>query len=168
MDELRKLGGTPCRELRAAPAPPGCGVHGRRPAICRAYACLWLTGALDEADRPDRLGAILDVATEGGVTRLRVHQASPGVYDRSARLREIAARYRGAMPVRICDVSRADDPAAPLRELGVAGSELRIEGDWLLRFEADRERERRRLPWLERSLRRVVIAWRRCRLRGYY
>ena len=167
VDELRKLGGTACAMLRAAPAPPGCGIYPRRPAICRAYACLWLTGALDEADRPDRLGAVLDVATEAGVTRLRVHEARPGAYDASPRLREIAARYRESMPVRISDAARAGDPRAPLRELGPAGAELRIEGDLVVRIENGSEIERRRLPWLERTLRHASLAWRRRRLRGY-
>jgi Fe-S-cluster containining protein len=168
VDELRKLGGTPCRELRAAPAAPGCAIHATRPAICRAYACLWLSGGLEEDDRPDRLGAVLDVATEGGVTRLRVHEAAPGAYERSARLREIVARYRESMPVRISDAARAGDPDAPVRELGPGGAELRLEGEWLVRLAEGREAERRRLPWLERSLRRLVLAWRERRLRGYY
>jgi len=83
-------------------------------------------------------------------------------------LREIVARYRKSMPVRISDVSRAGDPEAPVRELGPAGSEVRIEGDWIVRLEGARELERRRLPWLERGLRRVALAFRRWRLRGYY
>jgi hypothetical protein len=168
VDELRKRGGTPCRELREAPAPPGCGIHAVRPAICRAYACLWLSGGLAEEDRPDRLGAVLDVATEAGTTRLRVHEAAPGVYERSARLREIVARYRESMPVRISDWSRAGVAGAPVRELGPLGTELRIEGEWLVRIAGAREVERRRLPWLERGLRRLALAWRARRLRGYY
>ena len=167
MDELRKLGGSPCRHLRAAPEAPGCGIHARRPGICRAYSCLWLAGGLDEADRPDGLGAVLDIATEGLVTRLRVHEARPGAYEGSPRLREIVARYRESMPVRISDVSRAGDPAAPVRELGPRGAELRIEGDWVVRIAHGREQERRRLPWFERRLRRLALAWRAHRLRGY-
>jgi len=168
VDELSKLGGSPCRQLRPAPEPPGCGIHATRPPICRAYACLWLAGGLDESDRPDRLGAVLDIATEGAVTRLRVHEARSGAYEGSPRLREIVARYRESMPVRISDVSRAGDPEAPVRELGAAGAELRIEGDWIVRIERGCEQERRRLPWLERGLRRVALAFRRWRLRGYY
>jgi hypothetical protein len=167
VDELRKLGGTPCRQLRAPPSAPGCGIHPARPQICRAYACLWLSGGLDEADRPDRLGAVLDVATEGGVTRLRVHEATPGAVGRSPRLREIVAQHRESMPVRISDVSRAADPGAPLRELGPGGAELRIEGDFMVRLQDEREVARSRLPWLERSLRRLAIAWRTRRLRSY-
>jgi hypothetical protein len=167
VDELRKRGGTPCLELRPPPALPGCGIHATRPGICRAYACLWLSGGLEEEDRPDRLGAVLDVATEGAVTRLRVHEAVTGAYERSPRLREIVARYREAMPVRISDVARAADPSAPLRELGPAGSELRIEGDWVVRLAGGRELERLRLPWLERRLRRIALWLRARRLRGY-
>jgi Fe-S-cluster containining protein len=167
VDELRKRGGVPCRALRRAPEPPGCSIHATRPAVCRAYACLWLSGGLDEADRPDQLGAILDVATEGFVTRLRVHEATPGAYERSPRLREIVEAHRGSMPVRICDVSRAGEPGAPVRELGPGGAELRIEGDVVTRLEGGRVAERRRLPWLERALRRLALAWRARRLRRY-
>lgn len=167
MDELAKRGGTPCPQLRPAPAAPGCGIHATRPGVCRAYRCLWLTGAFEDDDRPDRLGAVLDVATEGGVTRLRVHQARPGVYEASPRLREIVAGYREAMPVRLSDVSRAGDAAAPVRELGPGDGEVRVEGDHWIRLEGGREVERRRLPWLERTLRRLAIAVRRFRLRRY-
>ena len=165
VDELRKRGGTPCRELRAS--PPGCGIHATRPGICRAYSCLWLSGGLEEGDRPDRLGAVLDVVSEGGALHLRVHEASPGAYERSERLRAIVAQQREAMPVRIHDVSRAGDPAAPVRELGPGGRELRIEASCIVRLEGGREVERRRLPWLERALRRVVLRVRAWRLRGY-
>jgi hypothetical protein len=168
VDELAKRGGSPCRQLRAAPAAAGCGIHTQRPSICRAYSCLWLSGGLDPEDRPDRLGAVLDVATEGLVTKLRVHEAAPGAYAGSPRLREIVARYRESMPVRISDVSRAGDPEAPVRELGPAGAELRIEGDWIVRLAGARELSRRRLPWLERGLRRLALVWRAHRLRGYY
>jgi hypothetical protein len=167
VDELRKLGGVPCRALRRAPAAPGCSIHATRPGVCRAYACLWLSGGLEEADRPDLLGAILDVATEGLVTRLRVHEATSGAYERSPRLREIVERHRGAMPVRICDVSRAGEPGAPTRELGPSGAELRIVGDEVTRLQGGRVVERRRLPWLERALRRAALAWRARQLRRY-
>jgi hypothetical protein len=167
VDELAKRGGTPCRELRALPDAPGCGIHASRPGVCRAYQCLWLTGAFEEGDRPDRLGAVLDVATEAGVPRLRVHEARPGVYEASARLREIVAGYREAMPVRLSDVSRAGDADAPVRQLEAGDQEVRIEGDQWVRLEGGREVERRRLPWLERALRRLVLAARRFRLRRY-
>jgi hypothetical protein len=97
-----------------------------------------------------------------------VHEAEPGVYQRSPRLREIVTRYRASLPVRIHDVARAADSAAPLHELGPAGAELRIDGDWLVRLADGRELERRRVPWLERGLRRLALRLRARRLRGYY
>jgi Fe-S-cluster containining protein len=167
VDELRKRGGVPCPALRRAPEAPGCSIHATRPSVCRAYACLWLSGGLENTDRPDLLGAILDVATEGYVTRLRVHEVTPGACERSPRLREIVNAHRGSMPVRISAVSRAGEPGAPVRELGPAAAELRIEGDFVTRLEGGRVVERRRLPWLERTLRRASLAWRARKLRRY-
>jgi Fe-S-cluster containining protein len=172
VDELRKLGGVPCRELRA-PGPGGgcCGIHERRPAVCRAYRCLWLQGGLEERDRPDRLGAVLDVVTAGAETRLEIHQADPEAFDRSARLREIAERYRAAMPVRILDVADVLDPDRPYRILlppsrgdGGARAELRVEGERVTELRDGAVVGERRLPWLERLVRRAAIAWRRMRL----
>jgi hypothetical protein len=77
------------------------------------------------------------------------------------------AGYREAMPVRLSDVSQAADAYAPVRQLGPGDQEVRIEGDQWVRLEGGREVERRRLPWLERSLRRLVLAARRIRIRRY-
>jgi len=46
VDALSKLGGLPCRHL--GPPGTGCGIHTRRPGICRAYRCLWLQGGLED------------------------------------------------------------------------------------------------------------------------
>ena len=66
--------------------------------------------ALEDADRPDRLGAVLDLLQPGAVPTLRIREAQPGVYARSARLQEIAAHYRASMPVRISDTGDVLDP----------------------------------------------------------
>jgi len=87
VDELRKLGGTPCVHQHAG---DGCRIHATRPGICRAYRCLWLGGALRDGDRPDALGAVLDVVSTGASTWLEIREAEPGAYERSPRLREIA------------------------------------------------------------------------------
>ena len=110
VDELAKLGGEPCRHLRAG---AGCGIHAERPGICRAYECLWLGGGLEEEDRPDRLGAVLDVVAVGETHRLEIREAERGAFGRSPRLRAIAERYRASMPVRITDVAAPLDPDAP-------------------------------------------------------
>jgi len=167
VDELRKLGGVPCPELRSPAAARelggGCGIHTSRPAICRGYRCLWLQGGLDEEDRPGRLGAVLDLVTRGAETRLEIHEAEPGTFDRSPRLRSIAGRYRAATPVRVLDVGDVSDPDRPYRILHPDGVEERVRGEHLTRMCDGEVVEQRRLPWLERTLRRVLIAWRRRR-----
>ena len=167
MDELKKLGGTPCVHLRRAPHAPGCGIHAERPGICRAYACLWLSGGLDLEDRPDRLGAVLDLVGEAHGARLRVHEAVPGAYERSPRLQAIVARYRASLPVRISDAGRPLDPDAPVRELLPDGSERVVAGDFVTELPAAGPARRRRLPWPLRLARRVRDRARAWRLRGY-
>jgi hypothetical protein len=167
VDELRKLGGTPCIHLRARPDPPGCAIHATRPRICRAYACLWLSGALDEEDRPDRLGAVLDLVGQGHGALLRVHEAEPGALERSPRLREIVARYRVSLPVRIAAADRPLDPEAPVRELFPDGSERVVAGDRVIERPASGPERSRRLAWPLRLARRLRDRVRRLRLRGY-
>ena len=53
---------------------------------------------------------MLDLVTVGASTRLEVHLAEPGGYERSPRLRVVAEQYREAMPVRILDVGDVLDP----------------------------------------------------------
>jgi hypothetical protein len=114
VDELRKLGGTPCAHQRDA---GGCGIYERRPGICRAYRCLWLGGGLRDDDRPDALGAVLDVVSQGASVWLEIREARPGAFERSARLREIAGEYRQSMPVRISDTADVLDPERRFRVL---------------------------------------------------
>ena len=167
MDELKKLGGTPCVHLRRAPDAPGCGIHTERPRICRAYACLWLSGALDDEDRPDRLGAVLDLVSEAHGACLRVHEATPGAYERSPRLQAVVARYRASLPVRISDAQRPLDPDAPVRELFPDGGERVVAGDHVTERPAGGFARRRRLPWPLRLARRLRDRVRVFRLRGY-
>ncbi len=164
VDELRKRAGTACRHVVPG---KGCAIHATRPPICRAYRCLWLQGGLEPEDRPDRLGAVLDLLTTGAETRLEVQQASPDAFDVSPRLQEIVARYRAAMPVRLTDVADPDDPDRPYRILHPDGSETRVEGDRIRRLQEGALVEELRLPLLERTIRRVQAAWRRWRQRGF-
>jgi hypothetical protein len=164
VDELAKLGGTRCLHQGAG---GGCEIHPRRPAICRSYRCLWLQGALEPADRPDRLGAVLDLVSRGGFPELVVHEAEPGAVARSARLREIVDEYRRAMPVRILDTRGVLDPDHPFRVLLPDGDERRVAGE---RVETWRDGARvgvARLGWLERIARRIAIGVRRIRLRRH-
>ena len=125
VDELPKLGGVPCAKL----VPNGCGIYAQRPGVCRGYRCMWLQGGPDEADRPDRLGAVIDVVVEAGVQRLSIREAKAGTYDASPRLQTIAAKYRESMPVKLSTAERAMDPDAPFRLLLAGGEEQRVHGE---------------------------------------
>lgn len=152
--------------LRAA--GDGCSIHPTRPRICRAYRCLWLRGGLDEADRPDRLGAVLDVTWEGGGSLLAIREARAGAFEASPRLREIAEQHRRSMPVRVTNAADAMDPDRPYRVLLPGGEEQVVEGETLRMLRYGRTVETRRMPWLERSVRRAALrlqSWRLRRLR---
>ena len=164
VDELAKLGGTPCVHQRAE---GGCGIHARRPEICRRYRCLWLAGALEEGDRPDRLGAVLDLASRGGFPELVVHEAAPGVFDASPRLREVAERYRASMPVRVLSSQGVLDPDRPFRVLLPGGEEQRIAGARIEIWRDGARVETRRASWLERTVWRGALALRWLRLRPH-
>lgn len=160
VDELDKLGGTPCAYLRRG--GDGCSIHERRPEICRAYRCHWLQGGLEEDDRPDRLGAVIDLRTASGTPVLEIRQAMPESFERSPRLREIAESFRAIHPVRISDVANVMDPEREYRLLLPGGEEQRVRGDTIEVWRDGALRETRRRPWLERVLRRVAV-WRTAR-----
>jgi len=165
VDELGKLGGTPCRHQRVGHPEGGCGIHARRPAVCRGYRCLWLEGRLEDGDRSDRLGAVLSLTTLGDTPTLCVHESRPGAYDASPRLQAIAAHFRETLPVRISDAADVLDPERPVRVLLAGGVEQHHLGDRVVVHRPGAEPETHRLPWLDRTLRRAVLAWRRFRLR---
>ncbi|MEM7410779.1 MAG: hypothetical protein AAF430_11135 [Myxococcota bacterium] len=164
VDALEKLGGVRCLHQRPE---GGCGIYATRPSICRDYRCLWLGGGLGDDDRPDRLGAVLDVVAEGGGLWLEIREAEPGRFDRSPRLQTIADEVRRSMPVRISDVAAVLDPTRRFRVLLPDGEERIVEGEWTTVRRPGKPDERRRAPWLERQLARFRLAWRRRRIRDY-
>jgi len=151
----------------AALSARGCSIYERRPRICRAYQCLWLQGGLDLEDRPDRLGAVLDLVHEGGGALLAIREATPGAIDANPRLAAIATRWREALPVRITRAADALRGDAPVRTLLARGEEIVAVGDSVVHLRAGAEALRTRAPWLERGLRRLRLAWQRWRIRGY-
>jgi Fe-S-cluster containining protein len=163
VDELAKPAGRDCVHQRG---DQGCSIHATRPPICRAYRCLWLQGGLEDDERPDRTGGIVDLETTGVGLRLAIREARPGAFDESPALRAIAERHRGSMPVRISDVGDPMDPDRPFRVLLAGGVEQRVVGDRVDLFREGVPVETRRLPWLDRMARRVGIAWRRRRNAG--
>jgi len=171
VDPLRKLGGTPCVHQRLdteeARVHGGCRIHATRPAICRAYRCLWLQGGLAEEDRPDRLGAVLDLVAVGAGARLEIREAEPGAFDASPRLQALAARYRRTVPVRITDVADPLDPDRPFRVLLPDGDEHRVHGDRTTVWRGGRRVAERRLGLPDRGLRRLLLWLRARRVRRY-
>jgi hypothetical protein len=166
VDELKKLGGVDCQH-QCKPSEDakaisfGCAIHERRPQICRSYHCLWLAGGLTDGDRPDKLGAVVDILTLGSETRLSIQEAGPGAYDASTRLQEIAAQYRESIPVRIVEAGNVLDPDRPFRVLLARGEEHRVEGEWTTLKRPGEAPRRLRLSWVARIARRAGIWLRR-------
>lgn len=163
VDVLKKPGGVRCEHQRREGA--GCGIYPDRPQICRAYRCLWLRGGLREEDRPDRLGAVVDLSTEEGPAYLGIRQYREGAFASSPRLQEIAAEFRETLPVRVTRADDALDPDRPYRVLLPDGVEHRIEGDFVAVWRDGRLLTRDRIPWLERRVRRLALAWQAWRLK---
>jgi hypothetical protein len=128
---------------------------------------LWLCGGLDDGDRPDLLGAVLDLLHAGADPALRIREAWPGAFDASPRMQEIAERYRASMPVRISDTGDVLDSERPYRMLLPDGAEQRVSGDRVEIFRDGRRVEARRLPWLGRSVRRLMLWVQRRGLRRF-
>ena len=159
VDELNKLGGEPCAQLRRGGAEEswGCGIHETRPQVCRGYRCLWLRGGLAVEDRPDRLGAVIDVAPSGDAPYLAIREHRAGTFDASPRLQAIADEFRASMPVRVTSADEVMNPDRPYRVLQANGAEKRVAGEWVTTYELGEQVSHRRMPWLERWLRRLQL-----------
>ncbi len=161
VDELAKPAGRDCVHQRG---PEGCGIHATRPPICRAYRCLWLQGGLEDDERPDRTGGIVDLETTGVGLRLGIRENRPGAFDVSPSLQAIAERFRSSMPVRITDAQDPMDPDRPFRVLLTDGVEQRVAGDRVEVYREGRLVGSHGLSWIERAARRIVNAWRSFRV----
>ena len=161
VDELNKLAGEHCIHQRGS---EGCGIYETRPPICRGYRCLWLQGGLEDDERPDRTGGVVDLEPLAAGVQLTIREVRRGHFDESPALQAIAERYRGQMPVRVTDAEDVMNPDRPFRVLLAGGVEHRVEGEW---FEIHRDgvfESRQRLPWAERWARRLSNWWRRRQL----
>jgi hypothetical protein len=70
--------GKPERERCLALGPFGCTVYSARPAGCAAFECVWHTGELGEADRPDKIGVMFFAHVVGGVGVAVAHEVNVG------------------------------------------------------------------------------------------
>ena len=157
VDELAKPAGQDCVHQRGT---SGCGIHETRPPVCRGYACLWLQGGLEDDERPDRTGGVVDLEPRGASVVLSIRETRPGAFDASPALQAIAERFRVSMPVRVTGPRNTTDARAPIRVLQANGEEERREGEWVERWRDGERVERRRLGWAERLARRVGDRWR--------
>lgn len=157
VDPLGKPAGTDCRHQRGS---KGCGIYDARPSICRGYRCLWMQGGLEDDERPDVTGGIVDLETTGIGLRLSIREVEAGAFATSSALQAIAERYRSQIPVRITDAEDVRDRDRPFRVLLADGVEHRIAGEWVESHRDGVLVGRRKLPWFDRLGRRVSIWWR--------
>ncbi|MFP6656312.1 MAG: hypothetical protein VCB25_11850 [Myxococcota bacterium] len=164
VDELHKRAGDDCvHQLDADQNPVGCAIYQTRPGICRAYQCLWRQGGLEEDERPDATGGIVDLETVGVGLRLGIRLRKLDSFDTSPGLQAIAARYRNEMTIRISDTEDVMNPDRPFRVLLPDGFEERVFGERIEVYRGGILIETKRSPWAERWARRVSIWWRRRR-----
>jgi Fe-S-cluster containining protein len=157
VDELGKRAGEDCTHQCGE---KGCGIYEIRPEICRGYRCLWRQGGLEDDERPDVTGGIVDLETVGVGLRLGIRLKARGHFERSPKLRAIAERYRSEMPVRITDVEDVMNPDRPFEVLLPDGVSQRVEGTRIDVYRDGVLIEERVLPWAERWARHVSIWWR--------
>ena len=165
VDELKKPAGANCPHQRGA---NGCGIYPDRPTICRSYRCLWRQGGLEEAERPDLMGGIVDLETVGVGLRLGIRVEKRGTFEHSPKLIAVAERYRSEMPVRITDAEDVMNPDRPFQVLLPDRIMQRIEGERINVYRDGVLIEERKLPWAERWARRVSIWWRNLRLQSRF
>ncbi|MCH2169617.1 hypothetical protein MK489_02445 [Myxococcota bacterium] len=120
---------------------------------------------MEDADRPDRLGAVLDLVPTGDGIHLAVREARRGAVERSPRLMEIIEDQRRSMPVHITDVEDVLDADRSYRILLPEGEEHRVRGSVMTVIRAGSPPEVRRAPWLERISRALVLRVRAWKLR---
>jgi len=79
----------------------GCSIYDRRPAPCRAYQCLWLSGTIADDDcRPDLLGVVFSPAWSEflGGTYIQAGETHEGTI-RRPRAKALVAKLGERYPV---------------------------------------------------------------------
>jgi hypothetical protein len=116
-----------------APKGGGCRIYGERPGECRIFNCAWLDGLVpDEADRPDRLKAVVfEDSSEASGERIVVFvEAHPGAVSGSARAQTLLRRFLSqgvVVVIRNSDyVERYQAGLPPLRDRIAADDPMRI------------------------------------------
>lgn len=128
---IAKPAGSWCPHCK--PKGGGCGIYRERPGECRTFSCAWLAGLLpEEADRPDRLKAVLfEDASENPAERIVVFaEAHPGAVNGNPRAQFLLQHFLGqdcTVVIRNADyVERHQSGYAPLRVKIAPDDPLRI------------------------------------------
>lgn len=99
--EIAKPPGQRC----ASQCAKGCAIYAERPAGCRDYACLWLSGYGAESDRPDRLGLIFDRSQHAVETRgekaITAREVRPGARHERRPVLQLAALHADGWDLRV-------------------------------------------------------------------
>ncbi len=88
---------------RCAHLGSNCTIYETRPAACRCYRCAWHLGLLgDRPDwRPDKLGLLIELNSEGVGTRINVFEVQPGALAvNESRLTHLLTRLRSNRAVK--------------------------------------------------------------------
>lgn len=60
-----------------------CIIYESRPDGCRNFSCQWLVGAMEEWDRPDKIGVVFDITSGGDLGRIPIAlEVEKGASDR--------------------------------------------------------------------------------------
>ena len=108
--ELHKAPGVRCERLADE---GGCSQYDERPESCQTYRCTWRQGWLDDSDRPDLLGVLIETRDTFGGNAVLCRQLRD--LDEDA-VRALIDRIVGCMPL-------------PVLYIGLGGGHLHVHGE---------------------------------------
>jgi hypothetical protein len=101
--ELKKPDGVKCTHL--VNGVKGCSIYEGRPSSCVEWSCLWRLGGFEGADRPDRVGVVVDVTEVNHDVwpdgqAFTVREAYPGGIERASTFLQSIAAHSVVVVVR--------------------------------------------------------------------
>ncbi len=103
--ELEKPPATPCEKL----CEKGCSIYGQHPQSCQDFKCLWLQGAFEGWQRPDRLGIVFDCTeSNNDVISMVARECRKGAFWEPAG-REVLNAYATRVPIVMFKVDGSRD-----------------------------------------------------------
>lgn len=77
----------------------GCNIYSTRPASCKEFECLWLSGLAPEELRPDKSHIVLDTTSDGQKIICHIDPMYPNAHENSAAKRYIDGLYKNRIDV---------------------------------------------------------------------